>query len=90
MPENSLHFLPKTHTSMCAYVYVPHIKPKPCMLNKENLKAMFYYIICLIASCIFNVSLGSNEVRGSADTELHSFLAYHQQLIAFWGQAEYK
>lgn len=91
MPENFLHFLPKTHTPMRVHTRIPQIKPIPYILNKANLKAIFYYIICLIASRIFNVSFESNEVRGSANIESSvSFWLIVSSFTAFWDQAEYK
>lgn len=52
------------------YTYITEPSPRPQMLNREHLKAIFYYISCLIVSCIFNfegMCSGSDEVCSSTN-----------------------
>lgn len=52
MPENLLLFLPKyTHRNTCvrAYAHTTKSDPKPLMLNRENLKAIF--LLCCWSDC---------------------------------------
>lgn len=60
MPGNlALFLLKKTFKDphMCVHMPRPQIQPRPHVLSKESLKAIFifYCNICLIISCVFNL-----------------------------------